>query len=166
MSLTANQLAALKASIDTDPAFDALKTTPDGRFAIAEAYNLPASPAWVIWRTRVTRSKILQNGFDWTRLDNLSVGKARVWSDIFVDGVINPSKPNVRVGIESVWVGTSADLAVRAAVYTHCKQNATRAQKLFSTGTGTDATPATLDSGLDEGLIVTFSDVDAALNLP
>lgn len=166
MSLSPAQSQALKADINADPAFDALKLTPDGRFAIAAAYNLAASPAWTIWRTNVTRSEILQNGFDWTRLDNLSVGKARVWSDIFVDGTINPSKPNVRVGIESVWVGTAQDLAVRAAVYVHCKKLATRAQKLFSTGTGSDASPATLQDGITESLQLTFSDVDAALNLP
>jgi hypothetical protein len=165
VSLTPSQLAVLRADIDADPAFDPLKATPDGRFAIAAAYNVIAAPAWTVWRTGVTRQEILQNGFDWTRLDNLSVGKARVWADIFVDGTINPSKPNVRVGIDSVWVGTAADLAVREAVYGHCKRAATRGQKVFSTGTGSGAAPATMQ-GVDESLVVTFSDVDAALNLP
>lgn len=161
--MTSAQLQTLKTDINADAAFDELKLSPDGRFAIAAAYNLAINPAWIVWRSKVTRREILQNGFDWTRLDNLSVGKARVWADIFVDGVINPSKPNVRVGIESVWVGTADDLAVRAAIYVHCKRTATRAEKLFSTGTGSNAVPAT--GQLDEGYQVTFSDVDSALNL-
>lgn len=162
--LTSTQLATLKAAINADPVLAAFPNNPDGAFAIKDLLNLPASPAWTVWRTSVTRKEILQNGFDWTRLDNLSVGKARIWSDIFVEGALNPSKANVRSGIEAVWVGTAADLAVRAAVYVHCKKVATRAQKLFSTGTGSDATPATMDANVDENFQLTYSDVDEARN--
>lgn len=160
--LTTQQKATLKAAINGDPALSAFPNNSDGAFAIKDLLNLPATPAWVVWRTQVTRREILQNGFDWTRLDNLSVGKARIWSDIFVDGAMNPAKANVRAGIEAVWVGTAADLAVRAAVYIHCKKNATRAQKLFSTGTGSDATPATMDSNIDDNFQLTYSDVEEA----
>lgn len=162
--LTTEQYAALKAHILATPELDAFPNNPDGAFEIKNLLNMVAEPAWVVWRTAVTRREILQNGFDWTRLDNLSVGKARVWSDIFVDGIINPSKPNVRAGIESVWVGTSADLAVRAAVYAHCKKNATRIQKLFSTGTGSDASPAKMGEGITETFQLTYNDVDIARN--
>jgi hypothetical protein len=162
--LTTAQLQTLKAHILATPELAAQPNNSDGAFAIAAALNQVASPDWIVWRTAVTRREILQNGFDWTRLDNLSVGKARVWSDIFVEGVINPSKPNVRAGIESVWVGTAADLAVRAAVYVHCKATATKAQKLFSSGTGSDATPATMDSNIDETLQLTYQDVESARN--
>ena len=163
-ALTQQQLAALKAVIDADPALAAQPNNSDGAFAIAAALNQSASPAWVVWKTVVTREEVLQNGFDWTRLDNLSVGKARVWNDIFVNGVLNASKPNVRTGIDSVWVGTAADLAVRAAVYVHCKRNATRAQKALSSGTGSDATPATLDSNIDQDFQLTYDDVTQARN--
>lgn len=162
--LTTQQLATLKAAILADSELNAFPNNTDGAFAIKDLLNMLANPAWVVWRTQVTRKEILQNGFDWTRLDNLSVGKARVWSDIFVDGVINPSKANVRTGIESVWVGTAADLAVRAAVYVHCKTNATRAQKLFSSGTGSDAVPATMDLNISETFQLTYQDVDDARN--
>lgn len=164
--LTTAQLQALKTAINADPALSSQPNNSDGAFAIAAALNQTASPAWVIWRTSVTRQEILQNGFDWTRLDNLTVGKARIWSDIFVDGVVNPAKPNVRAGIEAVWVGTQADLDVRAAVYGHCKRNATRAQKIFSTGTGSPATPATLDANIADDFQLTFADVESARQLP
>jgi hypothetical protein len=52
-------------------------------------------------------------------------------------------------------------LAVRAQVHTHCKRAATRAEKLFSTGTGSTASPATMAF---EG-VVTYQDVSAARNL-
>lgn len=40
--------------------------------------------------------------------------------------------------------GTAADLAVRAAVYTHCKRNATIVEKLYATGAGDTENPALL----------------------
>lgn len=162
MALTPAQLATLKAAILADSELNAFPMNSDGAFAIAALLNQVASPDWIVWRTTVTRKEILQNGFDWTRLDNLSVGKARVWSDIFVDGQLNPSKPNVRAGIESVWVGTAQDLAVRAAVYVHCKRQATRIQKILSAGTGSDATPATMDEGIGESFQIQYSDVEQA----
>ena len=144
--LTTQQLAALKTDILADASFNGLPQNSDGAFAIAAAYNLATSPAWVVWRTSVAQDEIMQNGFDWTRVDNLSIGKSRIWEWMFdnADRVFNPAKPNVRAGIDATWVGTAADLAVRTAVYTHCKRNATRAEKLFSSGTGSDATPATM----------------------
>jgi len=163
--VTNAELLILKANILASPDLDALKGSPNGRFEIARLYNLPASPTWVIWRRSVSRREILQNGFDWTRLDNLSVGKARVWTDIFVDGVINPAKANVRAGIEAVWVGTQADLAVREAIYVHCRTNATRVQKLFSTGTGTTISPAMPSDSGSSDLTVSLFDVESALNL-
>jgi hypothetical protein len=63
---------------------------------------------------------------------------------------IDPSKPNVRAGINATWVGTAADTAVRAAVYLHCQRDATVAEKVLKTagnGTACDANgdgPATL----------------------
>lgn len=174
MPLTPAQQATLKAHIaantatvlinDQPTAINAVPISPDNCLQIANWYAGEADPAFIVWRSSVSRQEILQNGFDWTRLDNLSVGKARVWQDIFAGegGTMNPSKLNVRVGIESVWVGTAADLAVRAAVYVHCKMNASHAQKLFATGTGSDATPATM--AVEEPL--TYLDVLDAMNLP
>lgn len=160
--LTLAQQQALKADILADAVLAAIPNTPDGAFAVADAYNLVASPAFIVWKTNVTAAEIMQNGFDWTRVDNLAVGKARVWEWMFQFGYINAAKPNVRAGIDQVWVGTAADLAVRAAVYVHCKRSATRAEKLFATGTGTDATPATMSF---EGRL-TYQDVLDARALP
>lgn len=144
--LTPAQLVTLKAAIAADSALSVIPQTPDGAFAVKNALNLAAVPAFIVWKSRVTQDEIMQNGFDWTRVDNLSVGPARVWEWMFAnaDRSINPSKVNVRAGIEAVWKGVAADLAVRAAVYVHCKRSATRAEKLFATGEGTTAVPATM----------------------
>lgn len=166
MSLTSAQKIALKADILANPTLSVIANNSDGNFQIAAYYNQPATPDYYVWRTSVSRREILQNGFDWTRLDNLSVGKARVWNDIFVDGTIDPSKNNVRSGIEAVWVGTAQDLAVRAAVYVHCKRKASLIQKLFSTGSGLEANPSTMATNIPETFLLTLSDVEEARNLP
>lgn len=165
MPLTPAQSQILKAAIVADAQLDAIPNDSDGNTAVAALLNMAAAPAWVVWRTQVTDREIMLNGFNWTRVDNLSVGKARIWDWMFRFGFIDPSKSNIRTGIDSVWVGTQADLGVRAAVYVHCKKNASRAQKLFSTGVGTDATPATLDPNIDDGFAVSGQDVEAARNL-
>ena len=141
--MTPAQLAALKAAILADPASMAFWQEGNAG-AVADRFNAPAEPAFIVWRTSVGQDEIMQNGFDWTRVDNLSVGKGRVWEWMFsnADRSFNPSKANVRAGIEQVWAGTAQDLAVRAAVYVHCKRSATVAEKLFATGTGTTAVPA------------------------
>ena len=127
--LTPPQLATLKTAIaaEVDAAFVQART--NGQTTLMSAFfNAPSNPAFVVWRSSVGKDEITQNGFDWTRLDNLSVGAARVWDGLFDNAAraMNPSKPNVRAGVEAVWRGTAQDLAVRAAVYVHCKRPATR----------------------------------------
>lgn len=145
--LTISQYAALAADINANAGeFGALPHTSDGAFVIAAAYNLAAAPEFVVWRTRVLLEEITQNGFAWTEVDNLTVGKARIWDWMFnnPDRSVNPSKNNVRAGIAECWSGTANRLAVQAVVLGHCKRNASRVEKLYATGPGTTASPAKL----------------------
>lgn len=141
------QLQTFRAALfaETDPELVGYRTNGQTTM-IAQWYRGVASPQFIVWRTNVTQDEIMQNGFDWTRVDNLANGPARVWERMFnnADRSIDPSKPNVRAGIEAVWKGTAADLAVRAAVYVHCKRPANRIERLFATGTGTTEAPGTL----------------------
>lgn len=145
MSLTPAQLTTLKAAILADQGAEPFYTIGD-LSGLAEYMNAAASPAKTVWRTAVSKDEITQNGFDWTRLDNLSIGKARVWDGLFDNAArsMNPAKVNVRAGIEAVWAGNAQDLAVRAQVYVHCKRPASRIEAIFAVGTGTDAVPATM----------------------
>lgn len=142
--LTTAQLQTLKTAINQNPAWVALPLTNSAALLIADDFNLQATPDFVVWRSSVPLDEVMRNGMDWTRVDNLSVGKARIWDWLSRLGTLNPSQANVRAGIDATWVGTAADLAVRAAVYVHCKRLATKAEKLFATGTGSDAVPATM----------------------
>lgn len=139
--MNTQQLQTLKAAILAD---QELATIGRNDTEMARMLNLPT--AFVVWRTQVNQDEIMQNGFDWVRVDNLSIGKARIWEWLFDNDKrsINPSKVNVRAGIDEAWKGTAADLAVRAAVYVHCKRPATRAEQILGSGTGTDATPGNL----------------------
>lgn len=161
MPLTTEQAATLRTAILADQALAAwVQERRDD--LIAAYYNEPASPTFIVWKTYVTQDEIMQNGFDWVRVDNLSVGKARIWEWLFDNqqAAINPSKANVRAGIAECWKGTAADLAVQAAVLGHCRRVCNRAERLFATGTGTEATPGLLAF---EGSVST-NDISAILN--
>ena len=158
--MTNDDLIKLRDYILSVPAWSALPVNSDTSYFIADELRKEASPAFVVWRSSVTQDEIMQNGFDWVRVDNLSVGKARIWEWLFDNqsATCNPSKINVRAGIDECWKGTAADLAVLAAVYVHCKRNANVLEQLFATGTGTDASPATM--AVEGGL--SYSEVDQA----
>lgn len=148
MPLTTAQLPILRAAIaaETNPVFVALRQANNGfgdEQGMADWYNAPTSPAFIAWRSLVTKAEITGDAaFDWTRVDNLSVGKARIWSEMF-NGTFsfNPSRDNIRAGIAATWIGTAADLAVRAAVLAVCKRTALRGERVFASGTGSDAAP-------------------------
>jgi hypothetical protein len=142
--LTTGQLATLKAAIEADPVLNAYPKNSDGAYDIAAALDVPAEPAFIVWKTNVSVDEIMRNGMAWDRVDNLTVGKARIWDWLGRLGSFDASRANVRSGIDAAWIGTAADLAVRAAIYVHCKRSATKAEKILATGTGTDAVPATM----------------------
>lgn len=138
MALTPGQLATLQADVLADPAFNGLPQNSDGAFAVAAAYNLTASPQFVVWRTSVTVSEIVNNGFTWTAVDSLTAGKARIWEWMKESGSINPSKANVRQGLNDAFASTQPNITPTL------KRDATRAEALFATGTGTTGSPGTM----------------------
>jgi hypothetical protein len=144
--MTPEQITSLRAKVFADSAANTLLTAGDS--SGLRTYLNAAVSAFIVWRTSVSQDEIMGSAaFDWTRVDNLSVGKARIWEWLFKNsGIsIDPSQANKRAGIDAAWVGTTADLNVRAAVYVKCKRSATMAEKMLATGTGTDATPAVMD---------------------
>lgn len=144
---------------ETNPAIvDAVQIRNDTE--VARLLNLPST--FVVWKRSVSQDEIMQNGFNWTQVDNLTAGKARIWEWLFQNPMrsINPSKANVRAGIVECWSGTSERNAVQAVVLGHCKRVAAVAERYFATGTGTDATPGNL---VFEGT-VSIDDIGAALN--
>lgn len=140
--LTPAQMIDLRAKCFADPTASSFFNATEGSVQALHAH-LNSASAFIVWRTKVSQDEIMMNGFDWVQVDNLSVGKARIWEWLFdnAERVINPTKANVRAGISECWKGTTAMVAVRDAVMVHCKRAATIAEKLLGTGTGTTAEP-------------------------
>jgi len=144
--LTTSQKQIVATFIAANPVWAALPKNSDTAFFLAEELNKVDPSNFIVWRTSVPQDEITQNGFDWVQVDNLTVGKARIWDWLFSNSTrtINPSKVNVRAGITECWKGTAALVAVATAVFVHCKRPATVVERLLATGTGTTASPANM----------------------
>jgi hypothetical protein len=145
-ALTEQEVNTLSTAIyaETDPEFVEYRQA-NKDYEMAQWLNQTGT--FVSWVTNLKQDDIMQDpAFNWTRVDNLSVGKARIWDWMFdnANTTINCANPNIRTGIESVWVGTAADLAVRAGVIAKCKRFAKRVERYFATGTGTYSSPGIL----------------------
>lgn len=152
VQLTEAQLQVLHDDILADPAFVGVLDQE-----VADAYNLPASPDWTVWRSAVTakewRAAIIGGGGA-SQLDALAASKrdSLLWA---VSDTLAPSVLAVRTALED-FCGSQNTL--KAAIAAAQKRTATRAEKLFSTGTGSVAAPATMGF---EGRL-TYQDVEAA----
>lgn len=137
MTLTQEQLTILKAAILSDQALASKPMNSDGHFDITVEMNKSSVPEFFVWKSSVAVTEIMGNGFDWTRVDNLTVGKARIWEFMTSIGTVNPSQSNVRAGFEACFSVEAADGPNRQAIYTHSVRLSSRVEKLFATGAGT-----------------------------
>lgn len=148
---TTAQIAAIKADITANPDLAALPAGGDGAFAVAALYNLPASPAYIVWKSKVTEADIVSLTSDelttwsWPAYIARSAAEQAGWSRMVgVTGVINPALPQVRQAILDIFSGTGAQaIAQRTHLAAMGKRSATRIEKLFATGSGVTATPST-----------------------
>lgn len=157
MALSPQQLSLLKTDINNDPALSGLPNTQDDNLFIAQQYALEKSPKFWVWRTNVSTEEIMNNGFVWSTVDGMTVGKARIWEWMKDIGYINPSKVNIRQGLGDAFGFGSA---MANAITPHLSRGANRAEALFATGVGTSGTPGTMTF---EGTI-TYLDVQSARN--
>lgn len=167
------QLATLKAAIDADPTLSAFPMNTDGYIDLANKLNNEvASPDFWVWKERVTLEEIQNNGFAWVEVDSITAGKARIWEWMFeATGATDPSKQNVRAGIEECWKGTAGRLAVQAEVFTHCRKLATLIARIFAVAASAPPTPSgNLGSATNVAMAVvvgvTASEVEQARSLP
>ena len=162
-TLTAPQRATLKTAILADPVLGQLPANGDSYFTIAAAMNANAAPDFFVWRTSVPMDEIMRHGCNWTFVDNLTVGKARIWEWMQITGVINPSEANVRAGILATFT-TAGQSTMRVQIFGHCQRLASRVEKLFASGPGT----AAIESGTGPATMgfvgpLSFNDVQLAM---
>lgn len=140
--LTATQVTTLKADIAATLAFAGVPMDSDGHFFIAAAYNQLAAPVFRVWKTDVPTS-VCKQVMVWTEFIARSAGERDAWQFMLSNGAVNAANPNVRQGIQDIFSGPGG-AGSRAALVAIAKRDATRAEKLFATGIGTEATPATM----------------------
>ena len=164
MVLTSAQLVTLKNYIAADPTLSTYPHTSDGAFAVANLLNLTATPVFYVWRTDVGSAEI-RGVLDWNEYDGLSVSKQNAFSFLCLDGKVDASKTNVQAGILSIFTSAQSP-NTRAALIALAKRLARVIEKVFATGTGSLAAPATMAAGVSgyvEGP-VSFQTVQDAWN--
>ena len=163
MTLTLAQQQTLKAYILSVPELAAQPLNGDGAYAIAAVINQPAVPSFVVWRGATSVQEIEQNGFAWSQLDSVPAAKYRIWERLTASGTINPSKVNVRQGINDFCKDASNAVltTLKDSITPHLKRDASVVEQMFATGTGTTVAPATMTV---EGTI-SYQDIEAARNI-
>ena len=157
--MTPEQLTTLKAAIlaETDPAFVALRQA-GAVGAMADFYNQPST--FVAWKTSVTRNEVGKT-FVASALAAITAGNNdklanfAAWND-----TVNPSRADQRQFFDDIF-SVAAGASTRAALLALWKRFATRGERVFATGTGSDAAPGSL---VFEGTIG-VEDVIKAVNL-
>lgn len=182
MALTAAQLLTLKSdlavNVGTIPAgqpwsgsfvgipVNAVPNFSDGNAAVAGWYNLPATPTFTVWRKLVSIQEV-GNNLNGTELAGLtSVNHTRLQTVVMLSqSGIDASLGDRRQFFDDIFSGTGG-ATTRAQLLTLWKRTATAAQKLFATGTGSVAFPATTAANIGDNFGLTGSDIMNALNQP
>ncbi len=154
--LTNAQLLTLKSAIlnETDATFVGYRNAND-KPSMAAWFSADSSPAFIVWKTSVPMAQVgtAMNSSELAGLTTANTNRLQVMA-AFSGGTFNPSLSDVRAGFDSVYSGAGGALT-RAALLALWKRTARRLEKLYATGTGSDASPATLvfEGAVDSGHI-------------
>ena len=136
--LTTEQLATLGAYIAADPVLSAYPMNSDGSYAIAQILNAEASPAFIVWKTAVPRNEV-GKAFVATALAAITAGNNDKLANFAAwNETINPSRLDQRAFFDDIF-SVAAGASTRAALLALWKRSATLLEKVFATGTGSDA---------------------------
>lgn len=152
MHLTPAQMTTLRNDILADPALAALPQGNPSALAIANAYNAAANPSYTVWKSSVTADEIGNAwiGTDIDGMSSLNMQRLQLLLASSPLGVFDMRRADRRAGFENPF-GTNQNNASRVAMRTAWKRLANRFEKLFASGTGSDASPGitTLEGSLD-----------------
>lgn len=141
--LTPAQIQTLKTALlaETDPTFVALRTA-GATYAMTDWYN--SASTFIVWRVDVTADEI-GNAWVGTDIDGMSALNMQRLQLLLSSssGLFDMSRADRRAGFENPF-GTNQNNGSRVAMRAAWKRAATRFERLFTTGTGTDATPGLL----------------------
>ena len=143
--LTTTQKTTLKAFVEADPVLNLIPHTYDGAYDLSEALKVVATPAFTVWRTDVPAGEI-GNAWSGTDIDGMSALNMQRLQLLLASspvGTFDMSRIDRRNGFLNPF-GTSPTNPSKVAMTVVFKRLANRLEKLLATGTGTDASPATL----------------------
>ena len=148
MALTDAQKVTLKAHILANPDAIVIAALTDGSHAVlAEWYSSAASPAFIVWKSHLDTNSIV----DSTAFSGAggfiarTAGEREAYALLVSRGSINPSLATIRQKFSDIFSGSGVGAPeTRTALLALSKLSALNVEKVFATGTGTDASPATL----------------------
>jgi len=180
-TLTPAQLATLKADIVANSGLPTSGTNRNDQ-AIADLYNLPASPDYYVWKSKVSRDDMIYGtGDGGTVFDTSGTGfvtrtvqELMLFESLFnkVTGLTNPMNAQIRA---SFGVAMSGGTAPAPANRTHmqavARRKVSRVERLFVDTTTQTCTGGTAASPNGPCLMtfegpISQSQIAAALNLP
>ena len=138
------KLQALKANINANSATLATAIAQRDGPAIAAFYNALAGGPFVVWKSLVSLNAVGMS-ISFAELANLtSLNTTRLQTIFQLSPLgINPYLADRRAAFDDIFSGAGGAVT-RPALLALWKRSATVAEKLFATGTGSDAAPATL----------------------
>jgi hypothetical protein len=141
--LTPAQKITLKTAIQADSAANALFVSGD-LGGLADYLNTQASPTFTVWKTSVLIGSIGASivASELSGLSTLNATRLQTLVMLLQDGV-NPTRVDTRAFFDDIFSGAGG-VNTRAALLALWKRLASRVEKIFATGTGSDAVPAIL----------------------
>jgi hypothetical protein len=142
-SLTAAQFVTIRAAVCADVA-TARPLLQAGDVPGLKAWANASTVTFITWKSKVTIEEVGDNivGTELSGLSTLNTTRLQAIIMLSPNGV-NPSKGDRRAFFDDVFSGTGGALT-RPKLLALWKRPATRAERVFATGTGTDLAPATL----------------------
>lgn len=134
--------------VEFQPLVDALDDQ-----AIADKYNLLASPAYWVWRTSLPEKEIYEATADgggtwnWTTFKGQTVQERDSWNTMMHPLVINPSLAQTRASYDAIFGGQGASATQRNFLLALSRRPALRIEALLivaASGNGSTATPAVM----------------------
>lgn len=143
MELTPAQLATLKAYINSVPAWAALPNDSDSAFFIAGELNKLATPDYIVWRENVAASETGEAwvGTDIDGMSALNMQRLQLLLASAGGNTFDMRRVDRRSGFENPF-GTNVNNGSRVAMRAAWKRKGSVLEKVFATGTGSDASPA------------------------
>lgn len=148
MELTNAQKNTLRTYVQADPVLGQIAQTSDGAFELADALNTIVDT----FKSSVVTEELF-DGVQFSAVDALTVGKARIFEWMILSGTVRPASNGIRTAITQCFgAGTASETGILALM----KRTATRLESVLANtstggaGNGAEGTPAKLRV---EGLI-------------